>query len=943
MSDIKVYKPRFPIKLSPASLQAYAGRISASTELEQNSVAAPDALQKINVSTDIAGENSFEAASSGSSFDVLSLPKSFADFFKPNIEVEVYGKIGDNVYLEEDRNRAINKVLLENGNTIHHASAAGSAEVDEFRNRWVKMVGRFSSKDVRGEIRHTFNAKKIEASWPQHAECAKLALKDIFNPILSIVVGISAKRKEILDGILKLADSNKNIFNDMIDTPNEFFAQLTLQPHIRVKLMAVWMDVSGPERLVRAMQKVNIPPDIINSVKLKWRNKAHITVEKNPYAILACGASVQQANDLAKHINVPLRFDDKVVAYIHEVLLDAEKAGSTMISKADVVARVIKDSRNKQMSADEMARMNSLQNSELPSDSQIMVMRVGKDTYFGLRENMIDETAGAAWIIDRLNLSRREKLADLDGYYKNLELSRQYAKEALTTILPGKPIDKDQLEAIAVAALEPVCILTGGPGTGKTTVSQALIAVMEKIYKHPELIKVGAPTGKAAQCSTKSTGKQADTLHSILKAIPKSDGTLVFDQRVKFKPGTIFIIDEASMVDTKLMAALARALPLDARLILVGDDAQLEPVGAGQVMADMVRAGNGGINRVPIVRLTKLYRSDASGGVAIASEQMRKGEVPPLNEVDGFTEIVDGNYGFDVCSDDMITSQVIEHVKYLREIGVSCEDFAVLSPMRKGPGGTHEINAALSRILNPDGNPFSDLQETEKMGIPPRVGDRILITKNYKLTDGSGDRVVNGDVGLIVSATTNNVTLQIDGKDRQTVLPRSMWRHIMLSYAITVHKSQGSQYQYIVIPLSMRHQSMLERRLIRTALTRCKSRALYVGDPDAYNLAINTDRSKIRQTLLVKMLSESLLEDQTMQPIVEGFEQYNEKGVDYFEISQWLADAIEEDMIEFEEDEPLPAPKPTNHKPTKAATAFADDAPQHTTQSQGLSHEVEWK
>lgn len=928
MSDVKIYKPRFPARFSVTS-----------PPKKDSSGSAPAVARNL---TEAQNNEPLSPVSQG---HVAGVPgnvseKPFAEFFKDNIDIEVYGKIGDSVYLDEDKNRSINRVLLENGNAYHHASAAGSAEIDEYRSRWVKMAGRFSSKEIHGEIRHTFNARKIEASWPQNPECVKLALKDIFNPILNIVVGMSSKRKDVLEVILGLADTNPNVFNEMIDNPIEFFKTVPLREHIRVKLLSVWMDVSGPDRLSRAMAHVNIPPEVIDSVRLKWRGKMHLAVEKNPYAILACGATVEQAHALAEYMDVPVRFDDKVSAYIHGVLLQAEKAGSTMISKSDVISRIIGGDKDKILTQEELDRMKTLKESELPVDSQIMVVAIGGESYFALRENMIDEIFGSTWVIDRINRSRAEKVKDLEGYADNLALSRKYAEEALTTILPGKPIDKDQLEAIAVAALEPVCILTGGPGTGKTTVSQALIYVLEKLYKAPDLIKVGAPTGKAAQCSTKSTGKQADTLHSILKAIPKNDGTLTFDQRVKFKSGTIFIIDEASMVDTKLMSALARAMPSDGRLILVGDDAQLEPVGAGQVMADMVRAGNGGINRVPIVRLTKLYRSDASGGIAIASEKMRKGEVPDLNEVDGFTNIVDGNYGFDACGDDMVTAQVIEHVKHLRDTGVSCEDFAVLSPMRKGPGGTHEINAALSKLLNPDGKPFSDLKENDKIGVPPRIGDRILITKNYKLTDGSGDRVVNGDVGLVLSATANNVTLQIDGKEKKTVLPRSRWRNIILSYAITVHKSQGSQYKDIIIPLSMKHKTMLERRLIRTALTRAKSRALFVGDPEAYDLAINTDRSKVRQTLMVKMLSESLSKDPTMTPIASG-PVLKPGDVDYFEMSEWLIDAIEEDAIDFDESEPLPAPK-INQKPVKEAI-FSSEFPVHSEQRvQPATTHVNW-
>lgn len=922
MPNIKIYKPKFSVMSSAIGTKINSEKSNASGFSDSENKPS-DTNSKTPVLNDAVPEN-----------PVIS-EKSFADFFKDNVDFEIYGRIGDNVHLDEDKNRAINKSLLENGNTVHHASVAGSAEMDEFRNRWVKMEGRFSSKDIRGEIRHTFNTRKIEAAWPQHPACMKIALKDIFNPILSIVVGVSAKRKEILEALMGMADVNPNIFNDMIDDPNGFFKSMPIQEHIRVKLMSVWADVSGPDRLSRAMAHVKIPPDIISSINLKWRNKVHVAIEKNPYAILACGATVEQANALAKHMGMPIRFDDKVSAYIHEVLLLGAKAGSTMISKSDVIARVIEEDKGKKLSSDEISRMRTLQESELPVDSQVMVVKVGKESYFALRENMLDEIAGATWVIERINRSRREKLSDLKGYYEKLELSRKYATEALNHILPGKPIDKDQHEAIAVAALEPVCILTGGPGTGKTTVSQALIYVLEKLYNAPELIKVGAPTGKAAQCSTRSTGKQADTLHSILKAIPKNDGTLTFDQRVKFKSNTIFIIDEASMVDAKLMAALALAMPPDGRLILVGDDAQLEPVGVGQVMADMVRGGNGDINRVPIVRLTKLYRSDASGGIAIASEKMRNGEVPDMNEVDGFTDIVDGNYGFDACGDDMVTSQVIEHVRHLRDTGVSCEDFAVLSPMRKGPGGTHEINSALSRLLNPNGESFSGLTENEKMGVPPRIGDRILITKNYKLTDGSGDRVVNGDVGAILSATKNTVVLQIDGKDKKTILPRSMWRNIILSYAITIHKSQGSQYKDIIIPLSMKHKSMLERRLIRTALTRAKSRALYVGDPEAYSLAINTDKSKVRQTLMVKMLTESLIKDPTMKPSLSEFASKETMRVDYFEMADWLVDALDEDAVEFEEDMPLPAMKPTQHPIKESFFASEQPAP---SQDSGMAY-----
>lgn len=392
---------------------------------------------------------------------------------------------------------------------------------------------------------------------------------------------------------------------------------------------------------------------------------------------------------------------------------------------------------------------------------------------------------------------------------------------------------RQQRQAIRAGLTRKVLVITGGPGTGKTTLVRGLVKILEK---KRQKVLLAAPTGRAAKRLAEATGSEATTLHRLLEIDPKTrqfvrnrDHPLSCD---------LLIVDEASMLDTVLANHVLRAVPDHGRLILVGDVDQLPSVGPGRVLSDLIRS-----DAIEVVRLTEIFRQAERSLIVVNAHRVNQGLMPILESVDS-----DGDFFFiERAQQEELVETLAQLVsrRIPAKFGLDpVEHIQVLTPMNRGPLGTENLNAVLRDLLNPTG------VEVTRGGQTLRLGDKVMqVRNNYDL------EVFNGDIGRIaaIDEVDQLVTVALDG--REVIYDHGSLDELVLAYACSIHKSQGSEYPCVVIPLHSTHYVMLQRNLLYTALTRAKRLAVLVGEEKALRIAVGNRRVRARFTRLAERLA----------------------------------------------------------------------------------------
>lgn len=396
----------------------------------------------------------------------------------------------------------------------------------------------------------------------------------------------------------------------------------------------------------------------------------------------------------------------------------------------------------------------------------------------------------------------------------------------------GIALSPEQQEAVRRGITEKVLVITGGPGTGKTTVLRSILAILER--KSVAFV-LAAPTGRAAKRMQEATGRDAGTLHRLLEWSPQIAG-FAHNEGNPLHTDMI-VVDEASMVDEFLMHALLRAMPPFARLLIVGDVDQLPSVGAGNVLFDILMS-----NVVPAVWLKTVFRQAAQGGIVPAAHAINEGRYPEFNTSDFML--------IERRTPPEAVATIVEIVskRLPQKFGFDpVRDIQVLSPMRKGECGVVALNAALREALNPKGAAIGH------SGLC--VGDKVMQARNNYELD-----VYNGDLGLITKQIPEAEEIEVDFGDRKVVYPMDELDNLVPAYATTVHKSQGSEYPVVVLAMLPQHYMLLQRNLLYTAVTRGKRLVIIVGDPKAVRSAVrNADTAK-RFTHLAGLLRNQPIE-----------------------------------------------------------------------------------
>ena len=398
----------------------------------------------------------------------------------------------------------------------------------------------------------------------------------------------------------------------------------------------------------------------------------------------------------------------------------------------------------------------------------------------------------------------------------------------------GKPLAPSQREALGIIVKSKVSVITGGPGVGKTTL---LDTVLKILTRQGAQVVLAAPTGRAAKRMTEQTGIEAKTIHRLLEIDPEfgafargRDNLIACD---------LLVVDETSMVDVPLMMALVEALPAAAGLLLVGDVDQLPPVGPGQVLADIIASGI-----VPVARLTEVFRQAEASRIIANAHRINHGEMPELPEAGAASDF----YFVEMNSPEDGLAKIIEIVKERipRRFGFDpMRDVQILAPMNKGVLGARNLNVEVQKVLNP-----SKGRSVERYGWTYAAGDRVMQTANDYDRD-----VFNGDLGSVLRINEEDGELVALFDGRQVSYSFAELENLMPAYATTIHKSQGSEYPAVVVPVTMQHYAMLARNLIYTAVTRGRSLVVLVGETRALKVAVGGSRAKPRTTKLREWLT----------------------------------------------------------------------------------------
>ncbi|MEM9510942.1 MAG: ATP-dependent RecD-like DNA helicase [Cyanobacteria bacterium P01_E01_bin.35] len=398
-------------------------------------------------------------------------------------------------------------------------------------------------------------------------------------------------------------------------------------------------------------------------------------------------------------------------------------------------------------------------------------------------------------------------------------------------------LSPQQYVAVEMAAREKVMILTGGPGTGKTFTVRTIVSLWQAMGKK---IACAAPTGRAAKRLKEMTGIEAKTLHRLLEFDPSSMG-FKRDGDNLLECDAI-VVDESSMVDLFMAHSLLKAIPKDALLLMVGDIDQLPSVGPGNVLRDLIDS-----DKILVVRLTQVFRQAAESAIITTAHQINRGYIPKLEKVSmkstadclwhpGGTE---AEHGVQTICD------LIEH--FIPHAGFNpATDVQVLSPMTRGVVGTRNLNKVLQQLINP---PAEDKSELTRGDSILRVGDRVMQLKN-----DYNKEVFNGDLGIVVNIDRLEKEVLIVFDDREVVYDFADLNEITLAWATSIHKSQGSEYPVVILPLYTQHYVMLSRNLFYTGLTRAKKLALIVGSEKAVAIAVKQVKQQQRYTKLKQRL-----------------------------------------------------------------------------------------
>lgn len=590
--------------------------------------------------------------------------------------------------------------------------------------------------------------------------------------------------------------------------------------------------IYGIRTLMIFLSQYGIQPSIALKAWKKWGQYAVDVIKENPYVLCEYGIELEfeKAEQVAETMEHPKDSESRVRAGVFHILLQNTFSGHTCLPYDRLMSTAVKLLEVSEEKFDECIKNECTENN-------LMIYEKENRRFVFL----YDYYNAEQYIAGRLNV--------LNSFMKDSEYdySRMIdIEESSKTITYAE----QQRKAISLALSKGFIVLTGGPGTGKTTTLKAIISLYEQ---RGLKVQIAAPTGKAAKRISDLTGYDAKTIHRLLEVMFDNSGKPKFKHN-ETEPLScdVMIVDEMSMVDTLLFEALLRAMKLSCRLIMVGDSDQLPSVGAGNILKDMIDSG-----KLSVVQLTEIFRQAQQSCIVTNAHKIVNGDNPDLTRTDN-------DFFFMQRLDVQIASETVVDLCVQRLPNAygysSTDDIQVLCPSRKGTLGVVEINKALQFAINP---PEKKKNEIKGIYYTFRDNDKVMQIKNnydivWKKDGESGTGIFNGDIGNIVKISKNEGRIVIDFEGRIAEYTSEMLEQLELAYAITVHKSQGSEFNVVILPLLGGFEKLYYRNLLYTAVTRAKKMLIIVGSKNVVERMVANNRRTLRYSCLKDMIDKEL-------------------------------------------------------------------------------------
>ena len=618
--------------------------------------------------------------------------------------------------------------------------------------------------------------------------------------------------------------------------------------------MSISAQVEEKREMRQAMlflQQYGISMNLALKIYRHYGQKLYSVIQNNPYQLAddIQGVGFKIADEIASRVGIFTDSDYRIKSGLFYALLQASGNGHTYLPEAELLHNA------SELLSVETGRM----------EKHLMDLQMEKKL-------VVKEKDGERIVYPAqfyyMELNTARMLHDLNVHSK---IPAQQIRTRLLKLTEQDPFPLDELQEQAVyeAVSHGLLIITGGPGTGKTTTINTIIRYFEQ--EEMEIL-LAAPTGRAAKRMSEATGRESKTIHRLLEltGIPAGDSGAeaagesrlegMHFERNEENPleADAIIIDEMSMVDISLIHALLKAVTVGTRLILVGDVNQLPSVGPGNVLRDMIESG-----KFPVVKLTKIFRQAAQSDIIVNAHKINAGEQVPLNKRSRDFLFIRREHPADIIKDMM----VLIKDKLPDYVHAPMEEIQVMTPMRKGALGVEQLNRLLQEQFNPPG---PSKKEKEAGGTVFRTGDKVMQIKNnyqlawevrnrYGIPVKTGEGVFNGDIGIVREINHFAETLEVEfDEGRRAEYSFRQLEELELAYAITIHKSQGSEYPAVVIPIYPGPRMLMTRNLIYTAVTRAKACVCLVGIPEVFQAMVDNATEQKRYSGLKDRILEIL-------------------------------------------------------------------------------------
>lgn len=624
---------------------------------------------------------------------------------------------------------------------------------------------------------------------------------------------------------------------DKITADPHILDGLKLREAIRTSLVENLNANQGMDQIIIGLNDLGFGSNLSSAIFDRYGDETLHVISENPYQLVQDidGISFKRADQVAIKMGIPADDQRRISAAIIQSIDDLTMMSGDTYTSA------------KPLLQESMRLLSDTNGQPIPTakvTQQIVEMEKSGAIQYEDKRIYPASLYKAEWQIAE-NLHR---LCQNQDESKN--------EKQITTILEKLPVktgikyDEIQIEAIKTALTSKVMLLTGGPGTGKTTIIKGVVeafAELHEIALDPNQYKekafpilLAAPTGRAAKRMSEATDLPASTIHRLLGLNGREMPT---ELNAKDLEGSLLIVDEMSMVDTLLFKVLVQSIPTSMHVIFVGDKDQLPSVGPGQVFHDLLEFAD-----LPRIELKKIHRQAADSTIIPLAHDIREGKIPS----DLTVKMADRS--FIACHSRQVPGVVKQIIEMSQKRGYDANDLQILAPMYRGAAGVDRLNDLSQAVYNPAA---ANKQEIEFRGQVFRVGDKVL-----QLVNSPENNVFNGDIGRITAIENGsnkgkkNATMTIDFDGNEVNYGRLEWSQIRLAYSISIHKSQGSQFKMVILPLVHEFGRMLQRNLLYTAVTRAADKLIMVGETYAFVTAINS-QSVNRQTSLVKRLTDT--------------------------------------------------------------------------------------